>query len=250
MYTLIPARLLSACVRRWRLQKQLGGKAQVSLSLGERRRVLCALMFLDPVNIQRGIFSIGTRGPGLGRRVPPPLTLHRGLLTRAVDIESSKHSLRDVLLGTRPKPQMEVTCGGSRRKAIHTTRPLSFLSPLHKFCEKHYTYTNNSYFVDRITEPYICFPLADLEIVYFRQGAATLQTTNTTESFIIVIAVIRPLFTFIQRAAGFFLQWNTYANIFGHCHYQPLNRHFIRDFLNARCKDKLPWIPRCLSTVY
>lgn len=136
------------------------------------------------------------------------------------------------------------------RKAIHTTRPLSFLSPLHKFCGKHYTYTNNSYFVDRITEPYICFPLADLEIVYFRQGAATLQTTNTTESFIIVIAVIRPLFTFIQRAAGFFLQWNTYANIFGHCHYQPLNRHFIRDFLNARCKDKLPWIPRCLSTVY
>ncbi|KAL7882711.1 hypothetical protein SRHO_G00003690 [Serrasalmus rhombeus] len=35
------------------------------------------------------------------------------LLTRPVDIESSKHSLGDVLLGGRPESQMEVTCANS-----------------------------------------------------------------------------------------------------------------------------------------
>ncbi|GAA6072866.1 hypothetical protein Q7C36_015785 [Tachysurus vachellii] len=47
------------------------------------------------------------------------------LLTRPVDIESSKHSLWDVLLGGQPESQMKVTCvnssvwilGGERRGA-------------------------------------------------------------------------------------------------------------------------------------
>lgn len=113
MYTLIPARLPSLCsssVGRssWRggagIIKPLRGTSGTLQSAirGSSRRVL---IYLGLLNVQTSLFSIGTQAP------PTPTTAYR-----AVDIESSKHSLRDVLLGTLPKSQMEVTCGDSQRK--------------------------------------------------------------------------------------------------------------------------------------
>lgn len=117
MYTLIPAHLPSVCsygVGRssWRggagIIKPLRGTSGTVQSAirGSLQRVL---IFLGPVNAQPSLFSIEAMA-GFGQC---PLQL----LTQAVDIESSKHSLRDVLLGTRPELQMEVTCGESQRKA-------------------------------------------------------------------------------------------------------------------------------------
>lgn len=117
MYTLIPAHLPSVCsygVGRssWRggagIIKPLRGTSGTVQSAirGSLQRVL---IFLGPVNAQPSLFSIEAMA-GFGQC---PLQL----LTRAVDIESSKHSLRDVLLGTQPELQMEVTCGESQRKA-------------------------------------------------------------------------------------------------------------------------------------
>lgn len=136
MYTLIPARLPSACSSGVGRSSWRGGAGIIKPWRGTSGTLLsairgssqCVLMFLGPVNVQPSLFSIGTRSRALPERAPwppparlccPPLTpLHNTLLTRAVDIESSKHSLRDVLLGTQPKSQMEVTCGDSQRKAV------------------------------------------------------------------------------------------------------------------------------------
>lgn len=158
MYTLIPARLLSVCssgVGRssWRggagIIKPWRGTSGTLLSAirGSSQRVL---IFLGPVNVQPGLFSIGTRGrawpESLTPKPPPPPRL----LTRAVDIESSKHSLRDVLLGTEPKSQMEVTCGDSQRKAM---RPqFTPIATTIRFIKSN-TYIHNSYFADQMTKP-------------------------------------------------------------------------------------------------
>lgn len=53
--------------------------------------------------VRTGLFSIGTDGRAL----------FLGPLAAPVDIESSKHSLWDVLSGVRPVSQMKVTCEGS-----------------------------------------------------------------------------------------------------------------------------------------
>lgn len=134
MYTLIPARLLSVCSSGVCRSSWRGGAGIIKPWRGTSGTLLSAipgslqrmLIFLGPVNVQPGLFSIGTRG----RAWPEPR-----LLTRAVDIESSKHSLRDVLLGTQPKSQMEVTCGDSQgnETSIHTHRRYFYFS-LYKFC--------------------------------------------------------------------------------------------------------------------
>lgn len=121
MYTLMLVHPLSVCVggrSSWRggagIIKLWRGASGTPLSAirGFSRRVLiflgssaCTVWF---------IFNRET-GAGLGQRDP-----HLWLLTRAVDIESGKHSLRDVLLGTQPKQQMEVTCGDSKKKAMRS----------------------------------------------------------------------------------------------------------------------------------
>lgn len=64
------------------------------------------LIFLGPEKAQPGLFSIGTWGRTRPEG-PPPL---------AVDIESGKHSLRDVLSGSEPTQQMQVACGDWLRR--------------------------------------------------------------------------------------------------------------------------------------
>lgn len=188
MYTLIPARLLSVCssdVGRssWRggagIIKPWRGTSGTLLS-AIRGSLQCVLIFLGPVNVQPGLFSIGTWVWAWLESSPPPAPTLPRLLTRAVDIESSKHSLRDVLLGTQPKSQMKVTWRlpeEGNEASIHTHRHYFFFPSF----IKSNTHVHNSYFVDQMTKPYIC--LIDwLRNCIFPEITTIFQTTNKAKS--------------------------------------------------------------------
>lgn len=158
-----------------------------------------------------GLFSIGTEGRAL----------FLGPLAVPVDIESSKHSLWDVLSGVRPGSQMKVTCEDSCVGILWAVS-LSLISFLMG------------------VPPNVAYLPAQI--------AAYFDVRYVSELFEAEVVIFRVML-WIKRASYLALlwllsfapspslaYWSIYANTFGHYHYRLLNRTSLR-FGHSRQKE-------------
>lgn len=184
MYTLIPARPLSVCSSGVGRSSWRGGAGIIKPWRGTSGTLLSAirgssqrmLIFLRPVNVQPGLFSIGTRGPGLAWESPPHTTRHPTLLRAAYS--GCWYWVKQTLSQGCPVGHSAKVANGSHmwrlpkegnEASIHTHCHYYFFSfPLYKFDQKQPLQTSELVCSSNDQALHLSYPPI-LEIVYFQK---------------------------------------------------------------------------------
>lgn len=221
MYTLIPSRLLSVCSSDVGRSSWRGGAGIIKPWRGTSGTLLSAirgslqrvLILQGPVNVQPGLFWIGIWGRAWPQspthhhhyhyHLPHPLGCLLGLLILSQANTLSGMSCWALSQSRKWKSHVETPRG---RQWGLNSHPFIFF-PCISFI-KSCTYIHNSSFVDQMTKPYICL-LHWLRNCIFPKIMAFSSNNrqNKITIFIIVIAVISPLSTFIHCSHFFALKY-------------------------------------------